>query len=305
MKVCSKVNRRFVALLLALAVLVGGIESARAQQTERAPVVVSKVRDQTTAANNIQNAPFKIGETLIYEASFSKLLLRGVDVADLKFEVVADKTAANKITIKAQANSKGGLLKIASFFAPGDISFLQKFDSTVQTDDFRILQTLRYDEQNKRVRNSEANFDYATRKVVYREIDPNDAMRPARLISSILDSPTQDLVSVFYYLRSQRLAVGQNYTIRLSDGGIVYEVPVKIAAREQINSAIGKFWTLRVEPQIFGAHRPLAGEGTMKLWFTDDARHLPLRSQVEMKSGKLTGRFEVKIKQAQNLQPLK
>lgn len=246
--------------------------------------------------------PFKIGETLIYEAKFSRLFLRGIDVADLTFNVVEDaKNQPNKIQFKAEAVSKGGLLKIASFFAPGNISFVQKFDSTVQTDNFRILQTVRYDEQNKRVRNSEANFDYSASKLTYREIDPNNLMSPPRMITSSLGASAQDLISSLYYLRRQPLSVGKEFTVRLSDSGVVYEIPVKVVARQQLKSIVGKVWTLRIEPQIFGEKRPLAGEGRMIIWVTDDARHLPLRSQIQASIGKI----EIKLRRAENLQAVR
>ena len=240
--------------------------------------------------------PFKIGETLVYEAKFSRLLLRGIDVADLTFTVADDvKKSPNKIQLKAEVISKGSLLKLVSY------SFLQKFDSTVQTDNFRILQTVRYDEQDKRIRTSNADFDYVSNKLIYRESDPNNLMSAPRMIISPLESSAQDLISAFYYLRSQPLAVGQEFTIRLSDSGVVYEVPVKVVARELLKSVLGKLWTLRIEPQLFGEKRPLPGEGKLLIWVTDDARHIPIRSQIQASIGKV----EIKLRSTTNLQAIK
>ncbi|MEP6922899.1 MAG: DUF3108 domain-containing protein [Pyrinomonadaceae bacterium] len=240
--------------------------------------------------------PFKVGETLTYEAKYSRLLLRGIDVADLTFTVADDeKDSPNELQFKAEAVSKGSLLKLVSY------SFLQKFDSTVQTDNFRILQTVRYDEQDKRVRNSEANFDYLASKLTYREIDPNNLMSPPRMITSPLETSAQDLISALYYLRRQPLTVGKEFMVRLSDSGVVYDIPVKVVARELQKSVLGKMWTLRIEPQIFGEKRPLAGEGKMIMWVTDDIRHIPVRSQIQANIGKI----EIKLRRAENLQSLK
>jgi hypothetical protein len=242
--------------------------------------------------------PYKIGETLTYEVKYSRLLLRGLDVADLTFSVVEDKqNAPNKIQFKAEAVSKGGLLNLVSY------SFLQKFDSIVQTDDFRILQTVRYDEQDKRIRNSEAHFNYAAQKLTYREVDPKNPMSPPRMISSPLETSVQDIVSAVYYLRRQPLAVGKqfSFSVRLSDSGVVYDVPVKVTARQQIKTVLGKFWTFRLEPEVFGDRRPLAGDGKMIVWVTDDARHLPVRAQIQANIGKI----EIKLRGAKNLQPVK
>lgn len=240
--------------------------------------------------------PYKIGESLTYEVKYSRLLLRGLDVADLKFTVVEGKqNALNQLQFKAEAVSKGGLLNIIRY------SFLQKFDSTVQTDDFRILQTVRYDEQDKRIRNSEAHFNYSAQKLTYREVDPKNPMSPPRMISSPLDYSVQDIVSGIYYLRHQPLAVGKQFNVRLSDSGVVYNVPVNITARQQIKTVLGKFWTYRLEPEVFGDRRPLAGDGKMIIWVTDDARRLPVRAQIHANIGKI----EIKLRKAENLQPVK
>lgn len=253
--------------------------------------------ESVSATANLSGEPFKIGENLTYEVSFSRFVLRGIDVADMTFSVAGDdENNQNNLVLKAQAVSKGGLLKIFSY------SFLQKFDCTVQTrDEFKVLQTVRYDEQDKRIRNGKADFDYARQKLTYREIDPNNPLAPPRMIVSALDGAVQDLISAVYYLRRQPLAIGKSLTVRLSDSGVVYQVPISITARERINTVIGKVWTLRVEPQIFGDKRPLAGDGKMIMWLTDDQRHLPVRTQIQAKVGKI----EIKLKRAENLQPVK
>ena len=98
----------------------------------------------------------------------------------------------------------------------------------------------------------------------------------------------------------QPLKIGETIEIRVSDSGVVYRIPIKITAREQLKTVLGKVWTLRLEPEIFGDKGVLPDEGKMILWFTDDARRLPVRSQIQSP----VGRIEIKLKQAQNLIPL-
>lgn len=239
--------------------------------------------------------PFTIGENLSYEAKWSKSLLRGIDVADLNFKIIKAPGEENKMVFQGEAVSKGSLMKIARF------SFLQKIDSTVDARNFRILHTVRRDEQKDRIRDGEAKFDYGSKKVIYREIDPNNLHNAPRMITSPLESATHDLLSAIYFLRRQPLAVGENFEISVSDSGIIYRLPVRVAAREELKTALGKFWTLRVEPEVFGEKRLIAGEGKMVIWFTDDARHLPVRSQIQADVGKI----EIKIKSAEGLVAVK
>lgn len=244
------------------------------------------------AVKNAAAEPFAVGENLTYEAKWSKSLLRGIDVADLNFKIIkAPDGGGNRLLFQGEAISKGTLMKIARF------SFLQKIDSTVDASNFRILHTIRRDEQKDRIRDGEAQFDYKSNRVVYREIDPNNPERAPRTITSPLETATHDLLSAVYFLRRQPLAVGKDFELSVSDSGVVYRIPVKVVAREELKTAIGKVWTLRVEPEVFGDKRLVPGEGKMIIWFTDDARHLPVRSQIQADIGKI----EIKLKQAEGL----
>jgi hypothetical protein len=244
------------------------------------------------AVKNSATEPFAVGENLTYEAKWSKSLLRGIDVADLNFKIIkAPDGGGNRLLFQGEAISKGTLMKIARF------SFLQKIDSTVDANNFRILHTIRRDEQKDRIRDGEAQFDYKSNRVVYREIDPNNPERAPRTITSPLETATHDLLSAVYFLRRQPLAVGKDFELSVSDSGVIYQIPVKVVAREQLKTVLGKVWTLRVEPEVFGDRRLVPGEGKMIIWFTDDARHLPVRSQIQADIGKI----EIKLKQAEGL----
>jgi hypothetical protein len=272
--------------ILLFVVLFAFASAIAAQSAANSAVTVS------SAVKNAAAEPFAVGENLTYEAKWSKSLLRGIDVADLNFKIIkAPAGEANRLLFQGEAISKGTLMKIARF------SFLQKIDSTVDANNFRILHTIRRDEQKDRIRDGEAQFDYKSNRVVYREIDPNNPERAPRTITSPLETATHDLLSAVYFLRRQPLAVGKDFELSVSDSGVVYQIPVKVVAREQLKTALGKVWTLRVEPEVFGDRRLVPGEGKMIIWFTDDARRLPVRSQIQADIGKI----EIKLKQAEGL----
>ncbi|HYP49811.1 MAG TPA: DUF3108 domain-containing protein [Pyrinomonadaceae bacterium] len=272
--------------ILLFVVFLAFASTIAAQSAANSAVTVS------SAVKNAAAEPFAVGENLTYEAKWSKSLLRGIDVADLNFKIIkAPDGGGNRLLFQGEAISKGTLMKIARF------SFLQKIDSTVDANNFRILHTIRRDEQKDRIRDGEAQFDYKSNRVVYREIDPNNPERAPRTITSPLETATHDLLSAVYFLRRQPLAVGKDFELSVSDAGVIYRIPVKVVAREQLKTVLGKVWTLRVEPEVFGDRRLVPGEGKMIIWFTDDARHLPVRSQIQADIGKI----EIKLKQAEGL----
>lgn len=227
---------------------------------------------------------YQAGESLEYEAKFSKII-RGISVADLNFTV--ERTNDNRdFLIRSDAATKGSLLKLVGK------KFVQKYQSTVDGETFSVKRTVKRDEQGDRVRESEALFDYAEKKVIYVETDPTDAARAPHQIASPITADTQDLVTAIYTIRRLPLAVGKTFEITVSDSGLVYKIPVRVVAREQQKSILGQVWCFRVEPEVFGKNRLIENKGSMIIWMTDDARRLPVRSQINSN----IGRFEVKLK---------
>ncbi len=233
--------------------------------------------------------PFAAGETLSYEAKISKII-QGIAVADLVFTIVRA-PKSDDLIVKAEARSKGTLLKLARY------SFLQELESTIATGNFRILKTVKHDVQKERVRDSEAKFDYEQRRVTYSESDPKEPLRPPRSIASELVGETHDLVSAIYDLRLVPLTVGKSFTVRVSDSGLVYDIPVNVTARERQKSVLGNVICFRLEPGIFGRGRLIEREGSMIIWITDDARRIPVRSQVNAPFGKV----EIRLRSAKNV----
>lgn len=223
--------------------------------------------------------PFSTGEVLNYEAKVSKII-NGIPVGDLTF-TVENGDDKGKLMIKAEARSKGTLLKIAHY------SFLYQYASDIDSSRFRINRTDRKSTEKERVRTGVADFDYTDRRVTYVETDPKEPMKPPRKIASDIEDQTQDVVSGIYALRMLPLAVGKKFDLSVSDSGLVYDVPVRVTARELQKTAIGRVWCFRVEPDIFGPGHMIEDKGTMAIWITDDARRIPVRSRIDIDFGKV------------------
>lgn len=240
-------------------------------------------------ASKAKTTPFIDGEHLVYEGKLSKII-QGIAIADLNFTLHKDPNS-DDFVIKAEAKSKGSLLKLFRF------SFLQEVQSSIDSDNFRAVRTVKHDVQKERVRNSEAVFDYGERQVTYVETDPNAPMKPPRRIASEIDTVSHDLISGLYSLRLMPLAVGKTFRMSVSDSGLVYDIPVQVTAREMQKTIFGKQWCFRVEPKVFGPGRMIEREGDMTIWITDDVRRLPVRSVVNSPYGKI----DIRLKSAKNL----
>jgi hypothetical protein len=245
--------------------------------------------------------PFEPAEELVYEGEFSRSLLRGLNVAELRFTAELTpssqtgpetkqkgEAARPRLIFKAEAVSKGLLQKLFN------VNFRQHIESTVEPDSFNVLQTTKLDQQGSRLRTSEAIFDRQEGKVVWTERDPKNPAREPRVVTSELKGSVQDIMSAIYFLRTQTLTPGKTFDLAVSDSGKVYTVPVRVVERKRLKTVLGQVQTVRVDPSIFGEGRPLAGRGSMSIWFTDDARHIPVRAHINNELGTM----DIKLKKA-------
>ncbi len=237
--------------------------------------------------------PYKVGENLVYEGKYKPFLGIPFTVADLEFSV-SSIAESDDLAVKIEARSRGTLIKLFGF------KFFQRIESTVDSEKLQAKKTVKRDEQgDDRIRDSEANFDYDSMKVSYTETDPNDPSRPPRRVASVIEYGTQDIVSAVYMLRGMPLEVGKTITLKVSDSGLVYDVPVNVIEREQKDSIYGKVWCWRVEPQIFGEGRFVEQKGSLTIWITDDARRMPVRAKLDTKLGDV----DIRLKEIKTVPP--
>ncbi len=242
--------------------------------------------------------PFEPTEELIYEGEFSKLLLRGVQIAEFRFTAtraavnatptnVRDDVPVTNLIFRGNADAKGWFRKLFG------IDFHFNMESVVEPDTFTILRTTKADEQGKRVRASEAVFDRRAQQITWTERNPNDPASAPRVVQHALDHAAYDFLSAIYYLRTQPLVLGQRLELVMSDSGEVFHIPVGVVERKRMKTVLGRVQTLRVDIELFGPHRLIQDRtGHMSLWLTDDARRIPVRARLDMDLGAL----DIKLK---------
>ena len=261
--------------VIALVVLTAVVNPPRAQQTTRTPL------------------PFERGEELIYQAEFTRGLLRGVDVAEFHFKSTAEHIARGAddpvvLHLTGDVVSKGLFPRIAGF------KFRQHVESTADVEPFTALDTDKIEEQGKRSRVLEAVFDHKTHKVLWSERSPNPQ-------SGAFDftEPIQDVLTVIYYLRTQKLETGKSFDVPVTDAGRVFRMSVTAFEEKEIDTVLGKVTAIRVEPALFGDTSLVRARGHLSIWITKDDRHLPVRAQLKVD----LGTFDIKLKRVSYPQP--
>ena len=239
--------------------------------------------------------PFEPAEELIYDAELSRGLLRKLDVAEFKLKsqrknadkrgAASDKTKET-LVLYCDVASKGFFPKLFG------LRFRETLESTIDPVSFAVQRSKRTDEHGKRVRSSEAVFDQIQGKVSWTEIDPNDPTRPPRVVTAEFDGLVHDVLSAIYFLRTQPLQVGKNFDLPISDSGQVYKVPIRVLERKRLKTVLGRVDALLVEADLFGTRGMLDGNGKFFMWFTDDARRIPVSVKIKSEFGT----FDIKLK---------
>jgi hypothetical protein len=262
-----RVNSVF-RVLAAIGLLTAAVNFLQAQQPARTPL------------------PFERGEELVYQAELTRGLLRGVDVAEFQFKSVSEQIArgtddALVLHLTGDVVSKGLFPRIAGF------KFHQHVESTADAEPFRVLRTDKVEEQGKRKRVLDAEYDHEKHKVIWRERSPNPQ-------GGAFDftEPIQDVLTVIYYLRTQKLEVGKSFEVPVTDAGRVFRMSVEAKEEKEIDTVLGKVKAMRVEPALFGDTSLVRARGQLSIWITEDDRHLPVRAQLKVD----LGTFDIKLK---------
>jgi Protein of unknown function (DUF3108) len=119
-----------------------------------------------------------------------------------------------------------------------------------------------------------------------RYLDEGD--KPPKHDEHTIPPCAQDIITAFYYVRSQPLHVGDKIKLAVNDGSKTKIVIAEVKGRKKIQTPLGEREALRVVPTVFG-NLYEKRKGKVVIWFSDDAYHFPLRIKVTLKLGAVTG----------------
>jgi hypothetical protein len=138
------------------------------------------------------------------------------------------------------------------------------------------------------------NYDqYAGNAVVEMiRYENNEPLRIRKKEDFVLNIPPYvlDILSSFYYIRSQKLRIGMPIYITNHDNKKVYNLKVYIQRREVVTVKAGKFNTIMVQPVLKG-DAIFKQQGKLWVWLTDDEYKIP----VQMKSAAFIGKITTEL----------
>jgi len=247
----------------------------------------------TVAAGMAQNAlePFTPGEMLTYDVMWT--IFRAGEVTATLGTSGEGKHDAYEVT--ATARSQG--------FVPLLFYVDNVFRATLSPQTLCSEGIVKKVNEGHRHKDTQIAFDYARKLALLDERDLNQPEAPPKHAEFDIPPCVEDVVTAFYYLRRQHLEVGHTLELPVNDGSKTQRVIVEVQAREKVQTPMGTFDALRVEPKVFNGL--LKRKGRMLIWFSAEERQLPLRIKAMISVGTITGTLRSVTYPKQNAPPAK
>ncbi len=213
--------------------------------------------------------PFTAGETLVYSISWLRIEGGEMTLATSR-ETTPDGVPVHHIALTAESND------YVSKFYP----VRTRYETWVDARDF---QPLRFE---KRAREGH----YVSDEV--EEFDLTHHIGAWRADRTPLPDRVEDIISSFYYLRTQPLRTGDEIRVDLFSRGKIYRLQVAVQGLDSIETEVGTFQAFRLQPAM---REEGSGEdhnrGKLFVWISDDSRRLPVMAKTLLPIGSVTARL--------------
>jgi hypothetical protein len=194
--------------------------------------------------------PFKVGETLRYDVSWSSFITAGTATAIVESKQPSLRSTAYRIAAEGRP-----LPLIAKIYA---------LHYRVETllDAYTLLpqHASVHIEEGARTRTRETDFDRTAQPVA------------------------RDALSAIYALRAAALGPGQKMTLAIVENGVTYTVRVDVGASEPVGTPLGPIPAWKATLAAVDTKGQPAGRN-MAMWISTDARRLPVRLQADLPVG--------------------
>lgn len=209
--------------------------------------------------------PFRVGETLSYDVSWSAVLVAGnatARVAENKGDAYAFVVEGRPVPLLARL-----------------YNLYYRMESLLDSGTLLSQRGTLYSEEGTDKTTGTTRFDRPARRAYYeREADTNSK------IDFPIPAGTQDGLAAFYAIRAHAFKAGERISIPVSDSGSMYTVQIDVAQPESIRAPVGEFSAWKLTAGIADAQ----GQPVWKniaLWVSNDTRRLPVKMQAELPVG--------------------
>jgi hypothetical protein len=213
--------------------------------------------------------PFKVGETLLYDVSWSLLVVAGTATATVK-----EKRQSGDSTVYAMV-AEGRPIPLVARLYP----LLYRMDTLLDSYTLLSHRGSLYAEEAREKKTATTIFDRPRSRVAF-ELTSDTTTSTEYPVPPT----TQDGIAAFYLLRARGVSPGERFSIPIADSGTLFNAQFEVGALEQIRVPFGTMPAWNVRLTLTDAEGNLFWKRT-ELWMSNDARRLPLKLQAELPVG--------------------
>ena len=216
-----------------------------------------------------RRVPFKAGETLQYDVSWSQFLTAGT--ATLKVQDKRSSSGSTAYYIYAEGRPTPLVSRLYSIY--------YKADTLLDVYTLLPQRAAVYSDENGKRRTKVTRFDHARRRADY-------DVQTSTLVSKPLTLPqgTLDLLSVLFVIRAAPLLEGGRITAPVTDSGELYTVRAAVGAKAAVRTPAGTFSAWPITLLITDSDGSQV-DNSIVIWISDDARRLPVRVEAGLPVG--------------------
>jgi len=213
--------------------------------------------------------PFRPGETLTYDVSWSTYLVAGTAVTTVKEKKASLDSTAYYVVAEARP-----VPLVARLY-----SIDYKLDSLIDAYTLLPQRGTVYTEEGTRHHLRITRFDRGARRAFFESQSATTVKSDFPIASS-----TQDALSALYVLRVLPLKAGLHVTMPVTNDGVNYKMTIDVAAKERIKTALGDIWSWKVLPTVVDDKGQSVGKN-LAVWIADDATRYPVKIQADLAVG--------------------
>src|SRR5262245_50429030 len=239
--------------LLVLGVLAAWPPAISAQRAVPRPPIAVPRKDTAV--------PFKVGETLTYDVSWSSYLVAGTATTSVRERRPGSGNAA-AYYIVAEGRPVPLIARLYALY--------YKMDTLVDTATLLPQQMTLYSEEGRRQRLGTTRFDRAARRAFF-ELSGDTSFK------TDMNVPTQvqDGLSALYAIRASTISPGTTLKYPIIDDGSIYQVQMQASSPERVKVPLGEMTAWKLGVQITDSQGQAVGQN-IGVWITNDARKLPV-----------------------------
>lgn len=250
-----------------IAVTTPSAQSRKGGSSPKAPSAKAAPAPARAAPRTELPVPFKPGETLGYDISWSTFLTAGTATVTVKEKRPSFGSTAYYIVAEGRPTPLVSRL----------YTLYYKIDTLLDAYNLLPQRGSLYSEEGKRRRTKVLRFTGQKAEYEYTTSTSTKKVIP-------LPPHAQDALSAIYVVRAIPLQLGGKMTMPIVDSGKIYKVTLTVAGKELVKTGIGTLSAWKITPTIVSAGSDSPGRG-FALWVSDDARRLPLKMEAQLAVG--------------------